>query len=208
MLLVIAIVLFVTMRNKQREERIQEQLAAIESQPIDPGTPVADGSVMDPVDQVMALEEARKEAEERAAEEEREKERKRRERNRYEVRNIGHLESTSESERERIDKLVEQLVQSDDLRTSDDARDELIRMRKPAVPRLLNRFVGLEMDNEDHILIANVIHRTLFEMVRPPENEAIGFVPQEETTPRYVKQRNNSIARWFQWWGDNEATFE
>lgn len=207
-LLVIAIAIFVSMQKKQRAERLEARLAEIEAQPIAEDTPVADGSTLGAADQVLALEDARKEAVARAEAEEAEKNRTRREKNKYEVRNLGHLESTSEADREKIDELVDQLVQSDDLRASDDARDEIIKIRKPAIPRILNRFVDLEMDNEDHILIANVLHRTLFEMVRPPEDQAITFVPQEETTARYVKQRRNSIARWFQWWGDNEATFD
>lgn len=208
-LVVVAVVLFVMLRSKTREERIDARIAEIESEPVT-AAPEIDGNaaVGAAIREVLESQERSDDAVKTAADEEAARLARQRERSRYEVRKLGHLETTPDDQKAKIDSLVEDLVQDDDIRRSNKARSELIDMRRPAVPRLLNRLVELEMDDEDHIMIANVIHRTLAEMVRLPEGDEISFIPQEETVGRMVKQRQNAIKRWFQWWGDNEKTFE
>ncbi len=207
---VVALVLFIVMSGNSRKKRIDEAIREIESEPIVETASQEDQTVTnaEAVAAVLAEQGKIDEGKDAAAEAAAKEEKRRRERSRYEVRNLGHLETTSEDQRAEIDELIVALVQLDDIRASDNARDELISIRKPAVPRLLNRFVGLSMDNEDHIQMANIVHRTLSEIARLDEDNEISFIPTEEGTGRMVKMRQNSIKRWFEWWGNNETTFE
>jgi len=197
-------VLFVVIRSQQSERKVEEKLAEIESTSSEPEAEFDRYAAGEAVQRRLAMKEAQEEAKRRAEEDAPE----RAPRRVYDVRPLPHLEDTPEELRSEIDRAIEALVQLDDNHASDAARADLLRIGRPAVPRLLNRFVGLEMDREEHIVRANILHRTLSELVRLPDGREIGFVPQEETTPRYVNARRQSIQRWYRWWADEGDSFE
>jgi len=205
-LFVVAIVLFVLLRQQQRTAEVERKLEEIESEPI-----VARDDLDPTVTAGEAVRAVMDEYEERRAEEsadEAPKAPKRARRSSFEVRHLGHLDATSESQRETIDELIGKLVQLDDPHVSEEARAELIAIRRAAIPRLLNRFVGLKMNDHDQILLASLLHQTLSEIAKLDGEEEISFVPQEEENSHYVEMRRAAIQAWFQWWGENEDTFE
>ena len=205
MLGVLAIILFVVIRSQQSDRKLEEKLAEIEARAEEAETEIDPYAAGEAVASALAMNEAQAEAKRRAEEK---PSRPARPVKSYDVRQLPHLEETPEALRAEIDAAIKTLVQLDDHHASDEARGDVLRIGRPAVPRLLNRFVGLEMDREEHILRANILHRTLSEMVRLPDGEEIGFVPQEETTPRFVEARRHSIRRWFRWWADEGDSFE
>jgi len=203
-LLVVAIVLFAILHRQRRDEKVEEVIQEITTKREEPAVPATDRAavvseiVQDSVRQVEDKEAAEAEAAERLA-----KERKKRER--FETRPLPHLDSTPEELRTEIDELIAKATNLSLTVEADKACERLIEIRKPAIPRLLNRFVGLDMTNPDHIQIANIVHRTLLRMTG---YDKIVFSPMQPEDDLQSRFRIAAIRFWFQWWGENEATFE
>jgi hypothetical protein len=200
---IVALILFGIIHARREREKDAAVIRAIEKEseefvdPTDRDRVVAD-IVGEEIERQRQEEAAKAEAERKAAE-------RRKKRVRYETRPLGHLESTPPELRERIDRLVDTAVNLSLTVEADEAREDLIEIRKPAIPRILNRFVGLDMTDMDHIQMANILHQTLREMTG---YDKITFSPMNAEDDLQKRFREAAIRFWFQWWGENEETFE
>jgi hypothetical protein len=111
-----------------------------------------------------------------------------------------HLESTPESERERIDELTRFLVDRDSGRKGIAAQNDLEKIGKPAVPALLSTWKGRTWDNEDDQLATDIVQRVLRKIAKddgPSSDFHARFVPHEPIEPSKFERAGRM---WIAWW--------
>jgi hypothetical protein len=118
---------------------------------------------------------------------------------RAKVQALGYLPGTSEEQQSEIKDLITTLTNLDLTRESDRARDRLIEIGPPAVPRLLTRMQELKLDDDQEIIVGSLINKTLSRIAPSDVSEAIAY-PVQGTDKATVKQREAAIQRWYNWW--------
>src|SRR5262249_24483361 len=96
-------------------------------------------------------------------------------RKRAKVQALGYLPGTSEEQQTEIKDLIGTLTNLDLTRESDRARDRLIEIGEPAVPRLLTRMQELKLDDEQEIIVGSLINKTLSRIAPSDVSEGIAY---------------------------------
>lgn len=121
----------------------------------------------------------------------------------FPVEKLSHLESTTPDMQTRIDDGVAKLLDVNNPKPGNEARNDLVKVGKPAIPRLLSAWVDLKMDDVQDVTRANMLHQTLGEIT----GKEITFSPDNPTSPSDAKLREKVLGSWFTWWGQNKESF-
>ena len=110
---------------------------------------------------------------------------------------LQHLSDSSPELRERIDSLYATMVDLDLTRESNAARDELIAIGKPAIPKLLTGLFETRLDTEDQSIKANIIVVAL----RNITGKNFGYQPMALSGQKDSEEyRMSAVRQWFAWW--------
>ncbi|MBI1853077.1 MAG: hypothetical protein HYR85_22295 [Planctomycetes bacterium] len=118
---------------------------------------------------------------------------------RYKPQALAFLPDTSEAMKTEINELLATLTNLDLTRESKRAKERLVEIGQPAVPRLLTRLQEIKIDDEQEILVGSLINQTLHDIAGDEVWEKIQY-PVQGNDKATLKQREASIQRWFQWW--------
>jgi hypothetical protein len=117
---------------------------------------------------------------------------------------LGHLEDTDPEMRLRIDGLILSMLDVDaPARSFRAARQELEKIGKPAVPRLLNALYEIDMSSQENLIRLRRITATLEGMT----GLRFGFNPSAVHNDAFSGATNESrqlaLEQWFGWWTNN-----
>jgi hypothetical protein len=120
-----------------------------------------------------------------------------------EPKQLDWLPGTSDADKAAISGHIRDLFDDKHPAKLSKASTALATIGKPAIPMLLNEFVGLDLRKDDDIKRGNSVDRTLaaltdMEMGFDPANfQSAGAIPPAEG-------RMRAIRRWFGWWDRNK----
>lgn len=112
---------------------------------------------------------------------------------------LDHLEDTPPELRERIDSLIATMIDLDLTREASRAREELVQIGRPAIPRLLTKLWEIPLDTEDQSIQVNQVVVAL----RDITGQYHGYEPQEligSAAGTTRERRLSSVKQWFAWW--------
>ena len=119
---------------------------------------------------------------------------------------LGHLEDTPAELRTRIDSLIATMIDLELTREATKARNDLIEIGKPAIPRLLTKLYEIPLDTEDQSIQVNQVVTAL----RGITDQYFGYEPSEivgSAAGTTKERRDSSIRQWFAWWYRKQDKF-
>lgn len=120
-----------------------------------------------------------------------------------EPKKLDWIAGTTEAQKAEIERHMRDLFDIKNPARSGAASQALTNIGKPAMPKLLSEFVGLDLKKEDDIIRGNIVDRTLAVMTDlemgfdPAQFQSTGAIPPNEG-------RMRAIRRWFGWWDKNK----
>jgi hypothetical protein len=120
-----------------------------------------------------------------------------------EPKTLEWLPGTSEADKAAILGYIRDLFDEQHPAKLSKASTALATIGKPAIPMLLNEFIGLDLRKEDDIKRGNSVDRTLAALTDvemgfdPAQFQSTGAIPPAEG-------RMRAIRRWFGWWDRNK----
>ena len=124
-----------------------------------------------------------------------------------EPRPLEHLPDTPPELRAKIDALYARMIDLELTTESADAREELVRIGKPALPILLTGLYEIPIDTEEHAIQVNSIDLALQGIT----GEYMGYKPMAmagSTSGTSEEHRQAAIKAWFAWWLRKGEKFE
>jgi len=126
-----------------------------------------------------------------------------------EIRPMEHLEDTPSEARTRIDALIATLVDPNPRLGMEiaEAREKLIEIGRPAIPRLLNALHDIPADGADNLVRLNLVNKTLEAIT----GFSTSFAPQlgeGSITSASPERLHSGLKQWFAWWKLNHKKFE
>ncbi len=114
---------------------------------------------------------------------------------------LNHLADTPDALREEIDRLVPELTRADLVpRERGKIKTRLRDIGKPAVPRLLTRFLAVKADSPEGIAQLTQLDALLRDM----SGQSWGFSPAQNTVLTSPKEnedaRTSALKQWYAWW--------
>jgi hypothetical protein len=116
---------------------------------------------------------------------------------------LDWLPGTPESQKAEIERHIRDLFDEKNPAKLSTASSALVTIGKPAIPKLLSEFVGLDNRKEDDVKKGNAIDRTLAAMTDlemgydPATFQSAGALPP-------AQGRLRAVRRWFGWWNKNK----
>ena len=122
------------------------------------------------------------------------------------TRALGHLESTPQELREKIDELHATMIGDTGLMGTRAARD-LVQIGKPAIPILLN-----DLHENAHVTQEDVIRgKIVTDALREITGKRFGYNPDLDPDSAFGSTdelRLSAVRQWFAWWASWEDRFE
>jgi hypothetical protein len=109
------------------------------------------------------------------------------------------LPGTSDADKAKIQGLIRDLFDDKHPAKLSKASTDLATIGKPAIPMLMNEFIGLNLNKEDDIKRGNSVDRTLAALT----DQEMGFDPAQFQSTGAIppaEGRMRAIRRWFGWW--------
>lgn len=120
------------------------------------------------------------------------------------IRAIDHLEETPPEERERIDRLCDELIDLEAApRVRNGAHDALVEIGRPAIPALLTKLATVPLETEEQAIQLNLVHRAL--------EDITGY---ETTFDAHAvfggtqERQESGLKQWFGWYDRKFKRFE
>jgi hypothetical protein len=120
-----------------------------------------------------------------------------------EPKKLDWLPGTSDADQGKIASLIRDLFDEKHPAKLSAASTALATIGKPAIPMLLNEFIGLNLNKEEDIKRGNSVDRTLAALT----DQEMGFDPAQFQSTGAVppaEGRMRAIRRWFGWWERNK----
>jgi predicted Zn finger-like uncharacterized protein len=119
---------------------------------------------------------------------------------------LPHLEDTPPELRTRIDKLIDTMLDLDLTKEASRAREDLVKIGRPTIPRLLTKLYEIPLETEDQSIQVNQVVVAL----RDITGQYHGYEPQEligSAAGTTRERRLSSVKQWFAWWYIYKRTF-
>ena len=120
---------------------------------------------------------------------------------------LAHLPDTPADLRRRIDGLYAKIIDLSLTTEASDARQELVKIGKPALPVLLTGLYEIPLETETQAMQINMIVQALREIT----GQWFGFKPMEAfgmAGGTSEERRQSAIKQWFGWWYRKGHKFE
>jgi hypothetical protein len=120
-----------------------------------------------------------------------------------EPKQLDWIPGTTQEQKNEIERHIRDLFDEQHPAKLSKASTALATIGKPAIPPLLNLFIGLDLRKEDDIKRGNSVDRTLSALTDvemgfdPAQFQSAGAIPPAEGRMRAIK-------RWFGWWDRNK----
>lgn len=115
-----------------------------------------------------------------------------------EPKELPWLAGTTPEQIQKISSLVKDLLDETGTSKMNDASKELVEIGKPAIPALLNAFIGIDVRKDEGNRRANAIDRTLM-FVTGLEMGYVAVGLDNAAVPPAMA-RHRAVRRWFGWW--------
>ncbi|MEQ8763898.1 MAG: hypothetical protein RL885_08225 [Planctomycetota bacterium] len=112
------------------------------------------------------------------------------------IERVPLLEDTSAETNARIKELVATLTDLDVTAGASAARNEILRIGKPAIPHLLNAIADRNLSSHEDILVVNQVVITLRDLT----GKSFGFAPRMGLASSTGDSQDKALRGWFGWW--------
>jgi hypothetical protein len=115
---------------------------------------------------------------------------------------LDWLPGTTAEQKAGIEAKIKLLLDIDKQMESQASVQALVDYGKPAIPPLLNEFVGLDVRHDEDVRRGYLIDKVLTRMARMVVGYSAGSTGTAGVPPAQIRVR--AIRRWFGWWHDNK----
>lgn len=124
---------------------------------------------------------------------------------------LAHLDDTPQELRDEIESLFVTIIDMNLTKEISRAKNRLVEIGKPVIPRLLTALFELPIDpangtDEDERMVQNVV-----DVLRDITGQFFGFEPlllEGSSMGTTLERQESSIKQWFAWWYKNGKRFE